>query len=550
MRGRGTELLIVLLAFVLFVPGLSAVHLFDWDEINFAEIAREMTTTGDYLRPQIDYIPFYEKPPLFMWLQAGAMNIFGVGEFAARLPNAICGMLTLVLLYRIGLRLRNRMFGLLWVLAYVGSVLPNLYFRSGIIDPWFNLFIFLGVHCFILLTWNREKRPQVEWHRGPWRYALFTGIALGIAILAKGPVAFLILGITATAYWITRRFWIYVGIPQALVMVLMMFATTSTWYLLDLLEHGPAFMHGFLVRQLTMFSTEDAGHGGFPGYHFVVLLIGCFPASLFLIHELWKPSRDTEADDDYRRWMVILFWTVLILFSIVQSKIVHYSSLCYFPLTYLAARKLERLISGEEKLPMVIRIGIGAIGSVFAIVTLALPFVGMHAAALKPLFASDAFAQGNLDAQVPWTGVETVAGLCMVLVLFFGHRLFSRGDFSRGIPVVFGGTAIFVSLTLFFFINNIEAYSQRAAIHFFKGLRNERCYAITKNYKSYARLFYARVPPITDERAHDENWLYHGPIDRPVFMVCKITSVDEARAIGTFREIGTENGFVFFRRDP
>ncbi len=63
---RRTEALIALLALLLFVPGLGAVHLFDWDEINFAEIAREMLVTGDYLRPQMNFEPFYEKPPLFM----------------------------------------------------------------------------------------------------------------------------------------------------------------------------------------------------------------------------------------------------------------------------------------------------------------------------------------------------------------------------------------------------------------------------------------------------------------------------------------------------
>ena len=143
---RRTEALIALLALLLFVPGLGAVHLFDWDEINFAEIAREMLVTGDYLRPQMNFEPFYEKPPLFMWMQAFCMKLFGVGEFAARLPNALCGAVTLLTVYRMGTRLRNGVFGLLWTLAYLGSILPNMYFRSGIIDPWFNFFIFEVVY--------------------------------------------------------------------------------------------------------------------------------------------------------------------------------------------------------------------------------------------------------------------------------------------------------------------------------------------------------------------------------------------------------------------
>ena len=52
-----------------YIPFLGGVHLFDWDEINFAEIAREMLVSRDYLRPQINFQPFWEKPPLFFWLQ-------------------------------------------------------------------------------------------------------------------------------------------------------------------------------------------------------------------------------------------------------------------------------------------------------------------------------------------------------------------------------------------------------------------------------------------------------------------------------------------------
>ena len=87
------QLLIALVAALLFIPGLGAVHLFDWDEINFAEIAREMLATHNWLQPQIGYVPFYEKPPLFMWMQAVSMSAFGVNEFAARFPDAICGCL-------------------------------------------------------------------------------------------------------------------------------------------------------------------------------------------------------------------------------------------------------------------------------------------------------------------------------------------------------------------------------------------------------------------------------------------------------------------------
>src|SRR4030066_2459796 len=93
------------IAALLFIPFLGGVHLFDWDEINFAESAREMIESGDYLTVQINFTQFWEKPPLFIWMQVVSMKLFGINEFAARFPNAICGIITLLTLYSIGKRI-------------------------------------------------------------------------------------------------------------------------------------------------------------------------------------------------------------------------------------------------------------------------------------------------------------------------------------------------------------------------------------------------------------------------------------------------------------
>ena len=80
---------IVLLAAILFIPFLGRVHLFDWDEINFAECSREMIRMDDYSRVYVNFKPFWEKPPMFFWMQSTAMKMFGITEFAARFPNAM-----------------------------------------------------------------------------------------------------------------------------------------------------------------------------------------------------------------------------------------------------------------------------------------------------------------------------------------------------------------------------------------------------------------------------------------------------------------------------
>ncbi|MDP4686851.1 MAG: glycosyltransferase family 39 protein, partial [Salibacteraceae bacterium] len=98
------RLILLVYSALLFVPFLGAVHLFDWDEINFAESAREMLLTGNWFQVQINFEPFWEKPPLFFWMQVLSMKAFGINEFAARFPNAICGIVTLQVLFSIGLK--------------------------------------------------------------------------------------------------------------------------------------------------------------------------------------------------------------------------------------------------------------------------------------------------------------------------------------------------------------------------------------------------------------------------------------------------------------
>ena len=126
LSDKTIQILIIVIGSFLFIPFIGQSHLFDWDEINFAEAAREMLVTNDWLTVQINYLPFWEKPPLFIWMQAISMKIFGVNEFAARFPNAVCGVVTLLVLFRLGRSILNSKLGLLWSLLYACSILPFL----------------------------------------------------------------------------------------------------------------------------------------------------------------------------------------------------------------------------------------------------------------------------------------------------------------------------------------------------------------------------------------------------------------------------------------
>lgn len=550
-----------LLALLLFVPFLGAVHLFDWDEINFAECAREMALGGSWLLPTIDFAPFWEKPPFFIWMQALSMKVFGVNEFAARFPNALCGWATLLLIYRIGLRVHDRLFAWLWVLVWIGSILPHFYFRSGIIDPWFNLFIFAGLYGFIEFRWQFFTAQSA----GSWlwrhRYLLLGGAALGMAVMTKGPAALLIVFSTLMLYWAKYRFRNKGFFTHLIYFVLASGLASSLWFAIETAVNGPWFVREFVAYQIRLFSTPDSGHGGFPGYHVVILLLGAFPASVFAIANLWgdRQSEDEmlESDtllsckrSDLATWMQFLFWVVLILFSLVKTKIVHYSSLAYYPITYLAALTLWRAICWRQfyayipwlLLPIAILLG----GAVFS-----LPFIGQNPEWLRPLFIRDPFAAGNLEARVEWHLYQGFPGLLLISGAVLGAWYWQRKKAWFAAQIIYIAGLLFVSLTLVSVVGNIEAYSQRAAIEFYQSKRGEDCYIRTMGFKSYAHLYYAdkRNLPAKFKLTETDSLLY-GRLDKPAYFVAKVSNLHNLPDIQDARELYQKNGFVFFERQP
>lgn len=539
----------IFVAAVFFLPFLGGVHLFDWDEINFAELAREMTVTGDYLRMQINYETFTEKPPFFFWLQAASMNIFGIGEYAARFPNALLGILVLPFLYVGGKFLIDRKFGFIWAMSWFGSILPFLYFKSGIIDPFFNFFIFSAIFFLIHFIWRRRKYDQLYFSRKAISYLWMAGIAVGLGVLTKGPVAYLIVFLCLLVYFVKERFNWYIPPASFFGFSFLGLGVFLLWFGVDAAINGPDFLVEFTIRQWELLTTNDAGHGGFAGYHFVVLLFGCFPASIFAIRGMGKFDGLAVHLQDFKVWMTILLWVILILFSLVGTKIIHYSSLAYYPISFLSALTIWRYVEERKKFPIWISISLIFIGLIIVLVSFALPYAAQNIEMIKPLFVNDPFAMANLDAEVNWSSVDYIPAIWMLLVLVIAFVVLrrSRLHFSR---VLFFGTGIWVFLALISFIGKVERISQNASVEFFENQVGEEVYVTTYDYKSYVPWFYARVQPYSGGQPNDNSWLLKGDTDRPVMISCKITSHEKLeKELPDAEFLYAKNGFYFYRRN-
>jgi hypothetical protein len=534
------NIVIALISLAIFVPFLGGVRLFDWDEINFAESAREMIISGDYLTVRINYLPFWEKPPLFIWLQVFTMRLFGINEFAARFPNAICGTVTLLILFNTGRKLFSEKFGLIWVLTYAGSLLPFFYFKSGIIDPWFNLFIFLGIHQFI-----RYSQIQSKW------YIILSAIYVGLGILTKGPAALLIFLLVTGIYWILNRSRMSITIRDAILFVLILVFTGGFWFILQMVNGNFKIIADFIAYQIRLFRTEDAGHGGFLLYHFVVLLIGVFPASVFALGGFTKMRHHTEEQKNYHRWMLILFCVVLILFTIVNTKIIHYSSLCYFPLTFMAARMIFHHL--ENKLPFRkwITAGVAILGSAISIVIAFIPHLSRfkNRIAASGLIADD-FTRSIIMSDVSWRGYESLTGFLLVSGLITFIIFQKKRQPARAVVLLFSASLLSTLLTILLYTSRIEQYSQGAALDFFQSISDRDAYVETLGYKSYAHLFYAEKKMPSNYNSYNKDWLLTGDIDKNVYFSAKITGKD--RILANYPELKLlyeKNGYVFLLRE-
>lgn len=541
---KKNDLLYVLIllasAIFFFIPNLGKVHLFDWDEINFAESAREMIVTGNYSRVQINFQPFWEKPPLFFWLQVLSMHLFGINEFAARFPNALFGIISLLSIYFIGEKAVDQQFGFIWAISYLGSFLPHLYFKSGIIDPVFNYFIFIGIY-FIY----REIKDDAP--KRSIKNALLAGIFIGLANLTKGPVGLLIFLLSLFSYWAMMRFKRITSFRNILIFSLSFSVISFFWFGIEVIQHGPSLLKEFISYQVSLFLTPVAGHQQPFYYHFLVIFLGCFPISVFALPVLL--NRKSDKENEFTSLMRILFWVVMILFSIVSTKIVHYSSLTYFSLSFLASIYIHRLINDKIKIAQYVFWLLIVFGSVFSILLICVPIVAQHKDLLIP-WLKDPFAVACLQTPVKWNGYEFLIGLIYFALMITSLIMIQRTRVMKGAITLFYSTAFCMFFYLAAVVPKIEGYSQAPAVNFYKSLAGKDVYVTPIGFKSYAQYFYFRKPALSKYGENEADSLLYANIERPAYFVSKITNEEFFKSHPDCKRIKQEGGFLFYVRMP
>ncbi|HVN23684.1 MAG TPA: glycosyltransferase family 39 protein [Syntrophorhabdales bacterium] len=300
--------LIVLLSYVFFFHGLGSYSLKEPDEGRYAEIPREMVETGDYIVPHLDYVRYFEKPPLLYWTTALSFKIFGFSEYTTRLPDALAALVTALFLYAAVARWFTPEIGLLSAVMLVTSFGFFTMARTLTIDMLLSCMLFLSLIFFY--DFYREKRRAAM-------YGFYACLAL--ATLAKGPVAPLLVGVTLLLYLIMERKILFLRMLLNIKGLLLYIAITAPWFVAIALREKEFLWFFFMDQNFLRFLTQKHHRSG-PIYYFLpVLFGGLFPWSIFIPRAVAASWRKKEL-----RLFLIWFFVVFLFFSLSGSKLPPY----------------------------------------------------------------------------------------------------------------------------------------------------------------------------------------------------------------------------------
>ncbi|BBH11509.1 ArnT family glycosyltransferase [Chromobacterium haemolyticum] len=413
----GIAVLLLLLLFRLI--GLWTIPLTDTTEARYGEIARKMLETGNWVTLWHDYgIPFWAKPPLSSWLSAAGMALFGVNEAAARLPSLLLAIATLGLCAHLMLRRSGREAAMAAALILASSLLFLGAAGTVMTDPALLFCVTLSQAAF----WHAIARGS----RG-WGYVFFAGLGLGL--LAKGPLAVVLVGMPIFFWVLLRNQWLALWHKLPWIRgTLLMFAIAAPWYALAELR-TPGFLDYFIMGEHVSRFLDSGWKGdkyGFAhatprGMIWLYTLGAIFPWSVAMLAWLARHGAKLprlRRDDD--GWLLYLaLWTLMtLLFFSLSGNIIFPYSLPMLPgCALLFAELWHRARGGDAKrsaLP-----GIAAIGALLMLTLLAFNH-----------YDGNRYLRTQKQVVAGWLAQQPSAD--SALIYWSGRREFSAEFYSHG----------------------------------------------------------------------------------------------------------------------
>lgn len=333
----------------LFFFGLASFGLIGADEPRYGQVAREMLARRDWITPTLGGKPWLEKPPLYYWQAIAAYSIFGVSDWAARLPSAIDATLLVLAVYFFLRRFRNgvHLDGALMTASAAAIV---GFARAASTDM--PLAAMFGVAMLAWYAWY-ESNSKI------WLAAFY--VCMGLGVLAKGPVAPFLAAVMVVIFAISkgdyRLIWRTLWIPG----ILCFCAVALPWYVAVQMKN-PEFLRVFILQHnLERFGSNLYRHKEPFWYYVPVALISLVPWTVFVlaafvetVRAWWSEQRDIFKTDSLSVFLIIWLVVPILFFSISQSKLPGYILPAVPAGTLLLADYLRRHLDESASLVLIL----------------------------------------------------------------------------------------------------------------------------------------------------------------------------------------------------
>lgn len=407
--------LLLALCCALWFYVLGARTLIPTDESRYAEIAREMAASGDFISQRLNGIQYYGKPPLQAWVTALTFEAFGLGEWQARLWTGMCGLFGILMVAYTGSRLFGKRAGLLNGAVLASSMYWIAAGHISSLDMGLAAMMTLAL-CSLLLA-QRDDASDTERRN----YMLLCWAGLGLAMMSKGLIGVVLPGAVLVLYSVLTRdraIWKRLHAGPGLAVF---FAITLPWFV-TMSVQNPEFLHFFFIREhFHRFSSNVHLREAPWHYYLPYLLGGALPWLGILLQSMragwFKTSGHFQPEKLLLIWIVFIFC----FFSISKGKLPSYILPVFPAIAMLIGHYLDKAPRRHLVIAAALAAVVGAV-----MIGVAWQFPQRRDPAEVALY----------QAYVPWI---VAAGIAMLAGGMLAIRLSARAPTVAMLSIALGG---------------------------------------------------------------------------------------------------------------
>lgn len=400
---------IFLLSFVFFFWGASLLPVTDPVESNYALTAKEMVLSGDFMSPQIYHTYWFDKPIMIYWLTALSYIIFGFTDWAARIPSALCGALTITLLtHYILYILKNNIIAIWSGIILATSLECWLLSHAIITDAALMLFTVITLFsAYIGITEHRKMHMTIAY------------IAAGLACLTKGPVGLVLPGLILLVWcaWQKNKIFFFRLFPWQGILAFLI--TVLPWYVGMYHIHGMDFINEFLgLHNVLRATVSEHPNDNHFYYYLIVFPISLLPWVGLFFYSLKKYGKST---DPFHRFLLTWCGVVIVFYTLMATKYITYTYIAVAPAAVLSALSVPDVTEGNRNAGLAVVIPFFLFMGVLIGLSLYIPSDSWWALYLIILYAVWALVfRWNRTQEKRMTTVFTVTVSAILIVILSG----------------------------------------------------------------------------------------------------------------------------------